>query len=367
MDKQPLIGENEIQWIEKYILNPSPSGAEMAGQKLWIDYIKPYVDDHITDVYGSVAAIINPGKDFKVVIEAHADEIAWSVHTISTDGFIHVEKIGGTDPEIAPSQRIHIHTTKGVIDGVFGWPAVHTRADSDPKPKMSNVFIDIGCRSKEEVEERGVQVGDYVTYTTGFSTLNNRLFVGRALDNRIGGFIIATVARMLKEQQVQLPYTLYIVNSVQEEVGLKGAEMMAYNLKPDCAIVTDVCHATRMPMVDKNIEGDIALGKGPAIAQGTCIHTTLRGLIVDAAKENDIIYQVQVSGKETGTDADAFAYACGGIPTALISIPIRYMHTTVETAHREDIEDAIRLIFHTLQKIKPGIDFKYIATEKMKS
>jgi putative aminopeptidase FrvX len=360
MQNKELIGQDELQWIEKYIENASPTSREAKGQKLWLDYIRPWVDDHFVDCYGSVAAIINPGKEFKVVIEAHADEIAWTVFRITTDGFIHVQKAGGMDPEIAPGQKVNIHTSSGIVQGIFGWPAIHTRVDSDPKPKNSNIFIDIGCKDKKEVEERGVKVGDFITYASGFCLLNKNFLVGRALDNRIGGFMIAAVARLLKENNIQLPYSLYIVNSVQEEIGLKGAEMMAYTIKPNCAIVTDVCHATRMPMVDVNIEGDIGISDGPAIAQAPCIHHMLRELVLKTAAENKIRFQLQVSDKETGTDADAFAYTSGGIPTALISIPLRYMHTTVETASKKVVEDAIWLIYHTLQKITPGMHFKYL-------
>jgi len=356
-----LIGTEEIKWLERYIQNASPTGNEQDGQKIWLEYIKPYIDEHYVDPYGSVAGIINPGKDFKVVIEAHADEIAWYVNRIGTDGFIHVVDTGGTDPGIAPSQKVTIHTEKGAVPAVFGWPAIHSRDVSQDAPKKSTIFIDCGCSSREEVEALGVQVGDYITYDAGFCVLNKRFLVGRALDNRMGGFMIARLTKMLKENNVQLPYTLYIVNSVQEEIGTKGAEMMAHYIKPDCAIVIDVTHDTNTPMMDKNKEGDIACGKGPAIMKAPPIHIKLRQLLTETAKEQNIPYQMAVMTKETGTDADAFAYQNGGIPTSLISMPLRYMHTTVETMHKEDVEHAIRLLYFALQKIDPKMEFKYIS------
>jgi putative aminopeptidase FrvX len=355
-----LIDTDEIEWIKKYIQNPSPTGNERVGQQIWLDYIKPYIDDHIVCNYGSVAAVINPGQKFKVVIEAHADEIAWYVQTISPDGFIHVQETGGTDPGIAPSQFVNIHTSKGLIPAVFGWPAIHTRETSQDAPKMSSIFIDCGCESKEEVEKLGIQIGDYITYSSGFEVVNNTHFVGRALDNRMGGFMIARLAKMLKENNVQLPYTLYIVNSVQEEIGTKGAQVMAHVLQPDCAFIIDVTHDTLTPMMDKNKEGDIGLGKGPVVTKAPSIHNKMRELLLNTAIENKIPHQLAVMPKETGTDADGFAYELGGIPSSLISLPLRYMHTTVETMHRNDIEHGINLLYHTLQKMKPDFNFKYL-------
>lgn len=354
-----LIGKEELKWLERYISNWSPTGREKGGQQMWLDYIRPYIDDRLICNYGSVAGIINPGKDFKVVIEAHADEIAWYVGRIGADGIIHVTETGGTDPGIAPSQRVVIHTENGPVDALFGWPAIHARETQDDAPKMSTIFIDCGCSSREEVEELGIQVGDIITYSTGFWVLNKRFLVGRALDNRMGGFMIARVARMLKENNIELPYSLYIVNSVQEEIGTKGAEMMSYLIQPDCAVVIDVTHDTDTPMMDKNKEGDISLGKGPVILKAPPVHNVMRELLVSAAKDNSIPFQLSVMAKETGTDTDAFAYERGGTPSCLISMPLRYMHTTVETMHKEDIENAIMLLYHSLQRIKPDIDFKY--------
>jgi len=349
------ITDQDIEWIKEYIENPSPTGNEKAGQKMWLEHLTPFIDDVIHTPYGCTAGIVNPGQDFKVVIEAHSDEIAWYVNYIDESGFIHVTETGGTDAGIAPAKKVIIHTKKGPVSAVFGWPAIHTRAASDDAPKMDKIFIDCGCDSKEEVEESGIEVGDYITYDAGFYVLNKKYFVGRALDNRIGGFIIAKVAEMLKNDNVNLPYSLYIVNSVQEEIGTKGAEMMAYRISPDCVLVVDVTHDTNTPMMDKNKEGDIACGRGPIIVKAPSIHLTLRQLIFDTAQQNKIPYQLAVHAKETGTDADAFAYQKGGIPTALLSLPLRYMHTTVETMHKEDIENTIRLLYHFLLQLKPDV------------
>ncbi|GAB4249366.1 MAG: M42 family metallopeptidase [Vicingaceae bacterium] len=362
MAKQTIsLKKSSIDFLEKYINNPSPTGFEKSGQEMWLNYIKPYVDDYIVDNYGTVVGVINPKADYKVVIEAHADEISWFVHYISEKGFIYLRRNGGSDHQIAPSKRVNIHTDKGIVKAVFGWPAIHTRtAGKEEAPSLTNIFLDCGCTSKEEVEKLGVQVGNVVTYEDEFMVLNNKYYVGRALDNRIGGFMIAEVARLLKENKVKLPFGLYITNAVQEEVGLRGAQMIVETIKPDVAIVTDVCHDTQTPMINKIEQGDNHAGKGPVLTFGPAVQNNLLKLIMDTANKNKIPYQRAAASRATGTDTDAFAYATGGVPSALISLPLRYMHTTVEMVHKDDVLNVTKLIFNTLKVIKRGQSFKYI-------
>lgn len=360
--KPNIINETAEKFLKAYLNNYSPTGFEAPGQKKWLEYIKPHIDDYIVDSYGNVAAIINPDRDFKVVIEAHADEISWFVSYISKDGFISVVRNGGSDHMIAPSMRVAIHGRNGLVDGIFGWPAIHLRKGAnEEKPSLANISIDVGCSSKEEVLELGIHVGSVVTFKDQFMTLNDKYYVGRALDNRIGGFVIAEAVRMLKENNVDLPFSLYVVNAVQEEVGLKGAQMIVQTLKPDLAIVTDVCHDTNTPGIKVKEVGDFKCGLGPVITYGPAIHHILRDLIIQVAEVEDIPYQLDAASRITGTDADAFAYANGGIPTALISLPLRYMHTTVETAAKKDVNDLIHLIYETLKTIDPNKSFKYFS------
>jgi putative aminopeptidase FrvX len=360
-ESKSILNKKSLQFLEDYINNPAPTGFETPGQQLWLDYMKPYIDDYITDIYGSVAAVINPGQDYKVVIEAHADEISWFVHYITSDGFIYLRRNGGSDHQIAPSKRVVIHTEKGPVPAVFGWPAIHTRnLDKEEAPSMKNIFLDCGATSKDEVEKLGIHVGCVVTYPDPFMVLNDRYYVGRALDNRVGGFMIAEVARLLKEGKHKLPYTLYVVNSVQEEIGLRGAEMMAERLKPDVAIITDVTHDTKTPMINKVANGDHSCGKGPVLTYGPAVQNNLLKLIIKTAEKEKIPFQRAAASRSTGTDTDAFAYSHQGVASALISLPLRYMHTTVEMVHKEDTENVIRLIFETLLSIKKGQDFRYI-------
>ncbi|MFK7936035.1 MAG: M42 family metallopeptidase [Saprospiraceae bacterium] len=356
-----IINEKSEQFLQKYLNNASPTGFEASGQKLWLEYLKPYIDDWQLDNYGTAYGIINPGQEFKVVIEGHADEISWYVHYVTEDGFLNVIRNGGSDHLIAPSKRVDIHTPKGIVKGVFGWPAIHTRRGEDAKlvPKLENIFIDVGAKDRDEVKEMGIHVGCVITYEDEMTILNDRWYVGRALDNRMGGFCIAEVARLLKENKIELPYSLYLVNSVQEEVGLRGAEMITQTIKPNVAIVTDVTHDTHTPLVNTKKHGDVKGGKGPSVTYAPAVHNKLLQLIIDAADENEIPFQREASSRRTGTDTDAFAYSNGGVPSALISLPLRYMHTTVEMAHKDDVEGVIKLIYHSLLKIEKNHNFKY--------
>ena len=360
MAKQNVLDQKAFTFLEKYLNNASPTGYESEGQKIWMDYLKPYVDDFITDAYGTAVGVINPEAKYKVVIEAHADEISWFVNYISDEGMIYVIRNGGSDHQIATSKPVNIHTENGIVKGVFGWPAIHTRKKGkETPPKLDNIFIDVGCNSKEEVEKLGVHVGCVITYPDEFFVLNENKFVCRALDNRIGGFMIAQVARLLKENKKELPFGLYITNSVQEEVGLRGAEMIAERLQPDVAIVTDVTHDTNTPMIEKVTEGDLKIGEGPVLAYAPAVQRNLRQLLIKTAKEKNIKFQRAASSRATGTDTDAFAYSNAGVPSALISLPLRYMHTTVEMVHQEDVEAVIKLIYESLLKIKEGETFSY--------
>lgn len=349
------------KFLEKYLNNNSPTGFESSGQQIWLDYLKPYIDEYIIDTYGTAVGVINPGKPYKVVIEAHADEISWFVNYISPEGYIYVIRNGGSDALIAPSMRVILHTDKGKVKGVFGWPAIHVRDISkDEAPSVKKIFIDVGASSREEVEKMGIHVGTVATFEADVMELGENFITGRALDNRMGGFMIAEVARMLKEGKNQLPYTLYVVNSVQEEIGLRGAEMISRRLNPDVAIVTDVTHDTTAPMYNKVEQGETKCGGGPVLTYGPAVQNNLLKRIIETAEKKKIPFQRAAVSRATGTDTDAFAFSAEGVASALISLPLRYMHTTVETVHKKDIEQVIQLMYEVLLKIKSGEDFRYI-------
>lgn len=358
----PIVTEKSLVFLRDYINTPSPVGFETGGQKVWLNYIKEFVDTTFTDAYGTAVGVINPDKTFKVVIEAHADEISWFVNYVSPEGLIYLKRNGGVDHQVAPSQRVLVHGRKGPVKAVFGWPAIHTRSggsDKEQQPKVDNLFLDCGARNKKEVDDVGIHVGAAVTYADGFDEVSYGNFIARAFDNRIGGFMIAEVARLLKENKKSLPFSLYIVNAVQEEIGLRGAEMIARRIKPDIAIITDVTHDSTTPMINKLIEGDCACGKGPALVYGPAVHNKLLSIIEKVAEKNKIPLQLRAVSRSTGTDTDSFAYANDGCPSALISIPLRYMHTTVEMLHRDDINNTIKLIYESVLALTPKTNLSY--------
>ncbi|MEO6190483.1 MAG: M42 family metallopeptidase [Saprospiraceae bacterium] len=357
----PLITKESEKFLFEYLNNASPTGHEASGQKIWINYIKSYIDSWHLDHYGTAFGIINPDKEFKVVIEGHSDEISWMVNYITDDGFIYVIRNGGADQSIAPSKRVNIHGSKGIVKGIFGWPAIHMRKGNDTNlmATIENIFIDVGAKDKAEVEKMGIHVGNVIIYEDLLMTLNDSYYVGRALDNRIGGFCIAEVTRLLKKNKIKLPYSLYVVNSVQEEIGLRGAEMIANTIKPNIAIVTDVTHDTHTPMVKTKEQGSVKCGNGPVICYAPAVHNKLQSLLVKTAEKKKIPIQRTAASRSTGTDTDAFAYSNGGVPSVLISIPLRYMHTTVEMTKKSDIEAVIQLIYEMLLAIDPKMSLKY--------
>ena len=353
--------DKSTEFLYKYLNNASPTGFESSGQQIWLDYLKPYIDETIIDVYGTAVGVIGPNKPYKVVIEAHSDEISWFVNYISEEGYLYVRRNGGSDALIAPSMRVDLHTKTGVVKGVFGWPAIHVRDTAkDHVPKVHELTIDVGAANKKEVLEMGIHVGTVATFCDGLFEMNQKYYVGRALDNRMGGFMIAEVARRLKENNVELPFTLYIVNSVQEEIGLRGAEMIARRLKPDLAICTDVTHDTQSPMYNKKEQGDLKCGLGPVLCYGPAVQNNVLNMLIAVAEANQIAFQRQAVSRSTGTDTDAFAYATEGIASALISLPLKYMHTTVETVHKGDVQNVINLMYEVLLQLKGNEDFRYL-------
>jgi putative aminopeptidase FrvX len=283
---------------------------------------------------------------------------------VTPEGLLYLKKNGGVDQQIAPAQRVIIHGKKGPVKAVFGWPAIHTRLNNpdqkEPQPRVDNLFLDCGARNKKEIEQLGIHIGAVVTYQDGFDQLANDHYVARAFDNRVGGFMIAEVTRLIRQNKKKLPFGLYIVNAVQEEIGLRGAEMISRRIRPDVAIVTDVTHDTSTPMISKIIEGEISCGKGPSLAYAPAIHNKLLKLVEDVAGKKKIPVQWRTLSRSTGTDTDSFAYSNDGCPSVLISIPLRYMHTTVEMLHRDDIENTIKLMYETLLALTPKTNLSYL-------
>lgn len=347
-------------FLEELLITPSPTGFEADGQKVWKKYLSGFADKVESDAYGSAVAKLETSADvMTVMLEAHADEIGMVVQHISDDGFIYLNKLGGSDSTIARAKRIYIHGKNGRVAGVVGNTAIHLQDKKNgggKQPAWKDIFADIGVTSKKEALEL-VQVGDPVTYTDEIEYLNDEILTARALDNRIGGFVIAEVMRNLKKRKSELKVNVIALNSVQEEVGGFGARMMSYRHMPDAAIVTDVTHATDSPGIDQREHGSVKLGQGPSVQHGGANHPALVALIEKAAQSSGIEIQHEATSVRTGTDTDSIFYQRTGIPSALVSLPLRYMHSPVETASLKDVDALIQLMTESVLAMEPDQTF----------
>jgi endoglucanase len=351
--------EQSLSFLKTLVNTPSPVGYEARGQRAWLDYAGPFADETFSDAYGNCVAVLNKGGSPRLMLAAHADEIAMAVNYINDEGFIYVRKLGGVDAAITKAQRVVIHTRSGPVKGVVGNVAPHLmKDDKEPKvPKIHDLFIDIGVGSRKEAEKL-IRIGDPITLTDEFELLRNGLAVARAFDNRIGTFAVAETLRLLKESKAKLQAEVCAVSNVQEEVGLFGARQIAYCLKPDVALVVDVTHATDYPTVSKPQHGDTKVGKGPTVTHGGCNHPEVVTRLEAVAKARKIPLQHEAMSSTSGTDTDAIFWTRGGIASALISLPNRYMHSPVEVVSLKDLELIPALLAAFAASLKKGEEFK---------
>jgi putative aminopeptidase FrvX len=351
--------DESIAFLRTLVNTPSPVGHEARGQRVWLDYASKFADTTFSDAYGNCVAVLNKGGSPRLMLAAHADEIAMAVNFIDPEGFIYVRKMGGVDPAITKAQRVNIHTRNGPVKGVVGNVAPHlTKVEKERKlPEIHDLFIDIGVSSTKDAEAL-VQIGDPITLTDEFDMLRNDLAVARAFDNRIGTFAVAETLRLLQTSKTKLQAEVCAVSNIQEEVGLLGARQIAYSLKPDVALVVDVTHATDYPTVNKAQHGNIKLGQGPAVTHGGCNHPEVIARIERLAKSKKIPLQHEAMSATSGTDTDVIFWTRGGIPSGLISLPNRYMHSPVELVNLSDLEKIPELMAAFAQSLKTGEEFK---------
>jgi len=333
---------------------PSPTGFEARGQRKWAAYTRKFADRMESDAYGNAWATLDGGTHGRrLMFEAHADEIGYMIRHISASGFIYVDRIGGSDVATARGRRVDLLGDKGTVRGVIGNIAMHIRDREDEKvPKAHELVIDIGASSDQEVAKAGIRVGHPAVYADGVEELGTDKLCGRALDNRIGGFIISEVMARLSKRKTRLPSTVYAVNAVQEEIGGNGARMIAHRLMPDVAIVLDVTHATDTPQVDQKLHGTVLLGGGPTLTHGAANHVEVVQRLIEVADKAGIPVQHEATSRTTGTDTNVIFTQQSGIPSALVSLPLRYMHSVVEMAHLDDIEHTIQLLTAFAESVK---------------
>jgi putative aminopeptidase FrvX len=326
---------------------PSPTGFEMPGQKVWADHLRPHAAEVACDAYGSTWATV-PGKSDRIVmLEAHADEIGYMIKHVDDKGFLRIDRVGGSDAATARGRRITILGDKGEVTGIIGNTAIHLRRDesgTEKSPAVHELWVDVGASSAKEVAAMGIRVGHPAVYLYGPLEMAHKRLVGRALDNRIGGYIIAQVLKRIAAAKKKPAFTLVCLNAVQEEIGGNGAMMATYRLRPDLCICLDVTHATDTPGIDPNKFGRINLGEGPTLSHGTANHPHVVQRLIEVAEKGKLPVQHEASSRFTGTDTDKIFHSREGVPSALVSLPLRCMHSVVETAHLDDIAATIDLL-----------------------
>ena len=348
-----------LEFLTDLLNTPTPSGEEARGQRVWLNYLRPFADVVETDVYGNAVAVLNPEGSPKIMVEGHADEIAFQIQYIDDNGFIYFSGVGGHDPSLASGQRVHIHGRNGEVLGVIGALAIHMqdRGKKQEAPELHDLFIDIGASSRKEAEKR-VAVGDFITYIVGWQQLAGDIYIARACDNRIGTFVAAEVLRLCAKANKKLKACVVAASAVGEENGLYGAHMLGYSVKPDAALVVDVGQATDIPITNKKRFGDTRLGKGPILSRGSVNHPVLVQRLEGIALKHKIPFQRGIDPRRSGTDADAIFLQRGGIATAAIGVPNRYMHTPVEAVHLKDLENLALWLTHFILDLDPHESFK---------
>ena len=335
------------QFLFKLLETPSPTGFEMPGQRVWADWIKSYAPQVSCDSYGSTWATL-PGKSKRIImLEAHADEIGYMIKHIDDRGFLRIDRVGGSDAATARGRRLTILGDKGNVSGIIGNTAIHLRRDEagqEKAPAVHDLWVDVGASNAAEVAALGLRVGHPAIYQDGPMELAHKRLIGRAIDNRIGGYIIAQVMKRIATGKKKPAFTLVCLNAVQEEIGGNGAMMATYRLQPDACICLDVTHATDTPGLDPAKFGSVKLGGGPTLSHGTANHPHVVKRLIEVAEKAKTPVQHEASSRFTGTDTDKIFHSREGVPSALVSLPLRCMHSVVETAHLDDIAHTIDLL-----------------------
>ena len=349
--------KESLQFLKDLIAAPSPSGFEQPAQRVVRARMEQFADEIITDVHGNVRCVKNPDHPFRVMLAGHVDQIGFIVRHINDDGFIYASAIGGIDAGIVPGSRVLIHGKDGPVPGVFGRTAIHLlkAAERGKKLELDKLFIDIGAESKEAAEKL-VSVADPVTFDAPFQELDRDLVAAAGFDDKMGTFVVMEALRILADREIDC--ALHAVSTVQEEIGLRGAQTSCYCIDPSVGIAVDVTHASDYPGCDKTKQGDVKLGGGPVIVRGPNINPVIGEMLQETAEEKGISVHVEAAARGTGTDANVMQLSRAGVATGLVSVPNRYMHTPVEVVSLADLENAAKLVAETVAKLNADVDFR---------
>ncbi len=350
----------EKDFLLELLQTPSPTGFEMPGQRIWAKYITPFADEVTCDTYGSTWAVLKGKTERTVMLEAHADEIGYMIKHIDDNGFLRIDRVGGSDAATARGRRLRILGDKGEVTGIIGNTAIHLRRDeqgSEKAPAVHDLWVDVGASNIKEVAAMGLRVGHVAVYYDGPFEMAHKRIVGRALDNRIGGFIIAQVMKKIAKEKKRPDFTLICLNAVQEEIGGHGAMMATHRLMPDVCACLDVTHATDTPGLDYTKFGKVTLGGGPTVSHGSANHPKVVERLIKCADAEKIPIQHEASSRFTGTDTDSIFITRTGVPSALVSLPLRCMHSVIETAHLDDVQYTIQLLSSFVESLRTKDQF----------
>lgn len=339
--------KERLNFLMELLNTPSPSSMEMEIQKRWIKEMRPFADEIKTDHAGNAIAVLNPEAEFKILLAGHCDEIALVINRIDDQGYLHFDKMGGINPKAAVGMKVNILGYEKELTGVIGVNAQHhggLKGDFG----LDDLFIDCGAKSKDEVEQF-VQIGDLAVYKREPELLMDRYIAGRGLDNRTGQFIVGEVLRRLSKEEIKIG--VYAASTVNEETNMGGAYFAAAGIEPTMAIACDVTFATDYPGVNKNKHGDVRLDGGPVLAKGAPINRKINKLLESTAKSLEMDVQYELTPRVTGTDADKMRLTGKGVPVSLVSLPLRYMHSPVETVSVKDIEEEISLLVEMIKNM----------------
>ncbi len=351
-----------LSFFKSLVEAPSPSGFEQPAASILREYLDPVADELATNVMGSVHALLRgsdaerDGRRESVMLAGHIDEIGLMVTYITNEGFIAFKPVGGVDEAVLPAARVRVHTKEGPLLGVLGRLPIHLLEEDERKSvtKVHKMFIDVGM-SAEKVKEI-VRVGDCVTFDVGFEQFGEGMVASRAFDDKMGAFICAEVMRVVRERG-GAAVDLVVAGTVQEEIGLRGGITSAYGVDPTVGIAVEVGHATDYPDVDKRKHGEAECGRGPIIARGANINPTVFELLVEAAEAAEVPHQFDGEPRATGTDASAIQLSRGGKAAALVSVPLRYMHTPAEVLALADVEATIALLTEFVLRLDADTDY----------
>ncbi len=346
-------------FLEQFMQVPSPSGGEQDAGRIWATYAKRFADKIEKDTHGNVMAVLNPKGSPRVMLAGHMDEIGFMVTYINDEGFLSFAQVGGHDLQIIQGMRVSVLTANGPIKGLLGKKPIHLMSGEDRKkvPSTEDLWIDIGAKKGKEARKL-VAIGDFAVIDYGYMPMPNGFAAARGFDDKIGAFVVIEALRLLSRRRPKA--AVYAVATVQEEIGLRGAQTSAFGIDPDVGVAVDVTHATDYPGAsgkERAKLGHLKLGAGPVISRGPNINPKVFSRLLEAAKREKISHQIEAAPGGTGTDANVMQLTRAGVATGLVSVPNRYMHTPCEMVSLLDVANCAKLLAGFTERLDRKANF----------